>query len=181
MNKVNVSQYEYLVESNQRLVYKIARRFKVNAFDYDDLVQAGMMGLFNAAKKYDVTKGTKFSTYATYYIIGAIKDELAKSRLLKTSKYYQKIKNKDIESNDKTDKIVASEYYEVTLKEDLNDVEGNYLNLDAFDFTLMEKKMLKLRLENRLSQVEIASELNISQSKVSRILKQMRKKIEIEN
>lgn len=180
MNKVNVSQYEFLVESNQRLVYKIARRFKVNAFDYDDLVQAGMMGLFNAAKKYDITKGTKFSTFATYYIVGAIKDELAKSSLLKTSKYYQQMNKNNLNNKDKTDMIVAHEYYEVTLQEDLNEVQGNYLNLDAFNFTLLEKRLLKLRLENRLSQMEIANELNISQSKVSRILKRMREKIEVE-
>lgn len=179
MNKVNTSQYEFLVESNQRLVYKIARRFKVSSFDYDDLVQAGMMGLFNAAKNYDVTKGAKFSTYASYYIIGAIKDELSKHSLLKASKYYEKLNNTNIKSSDQADNIVASEYCQVVLKEDLNDVEGNYLNLDAFGFTQFEKQLLKLRLENRYSQVEIAKELSISQSKVSRMLKEMRDKITV--
>ena len=43
----------------------------------------------------------------------------------------------------------------------------------------MEKELLKLRLENRYSQVEIAKELSISQSKVSRMLKEMREKITI--
>ena len=179
MNKVNTSQYEFLVESNQRLVYKIARRFKVNSFDYDDLVQAGMMGLFNAAKKYDITKGIKFSTYATYYIIGAIKDELAKHSLIRTSKYYKNLNALKENTADQTDNIVAKEYYQVELKEDMNDIAGNYLNLDAFNFTAMEKELLKLRLENRYSQVEIAKELSISQSKVSRMLKEMREKITI--
>ncbi len=179
MNKVNTSQYEFLVESNQRLVYKIARRFKVSPFDYDDLVQAGMMGLFNAAKKYDVTKGAKFSTYATYYIIGAIKDELEKRSLIKTSKYYKNLTSSKEKTIDQTDSLVAKEYYQVELKEDMNDIEGNYLNLDAFNFTAMEKELLKLRLENRYSQVEIAKELSISQSKVSRMLKEMREKIAI--
>ena len=179
MNKVNTSQYEFLVESNQRLVYKIARRFKVSSFDYDDLVQAGMMGLFNAAKNYDVTKGTKFSTYATYYIIGAIKDELEKRSLIKTSKYYKNLTSSKEETIDQADSLVAKEYYQVELKEDMNDIAGNYLNLDAFNFTAMEKELLKLRLENRYSQVEIAKELSISQSKVSRMLKEMREKITI--
>ena len=61
----------------------------------------------------------------------------------------------------------------------MNDIAGNYLNLDAFNFTTMEKELLKLRLENRYSQVEIAKELAISQSKVSRMLKEMREKITI--
>lgn len=175
MNKVNISQYEYLVESNQRLVYKIARKFKVTPFEYDDLVQAGMMGLFNAAKKYDITKGVKFSTYATYFIIGSIKDELAKNNFFKVSKYY-KMKNDNF---DEVDKIVINEYREVVLKEDLNEIEGKYLNIELYDFDQIEKKILKLRLENRFSQAKIGVELQISQSKVSRILKKMKEKIEI--
>ncbi len=175
MNKVNISQYEYLVESNQRLVYKIARKFKVTPFEYDDLVQAGMMGLFNAAKKYDITKGLKFSTYATYFIIGSIKDELAKNNFFKVSKYY-KMKNDNF---DEVDKIVMNEYREVVLKEDLNEIEGKYLNIELYDFDQIEKKILKLRLENRFSQAKIGEELQISQSKVSRILKKMKEKIEI--
>lgn len=176
MNKVNISQYEYLVESNQRLVYKIARKFKVTPFEYDDLVQAGMMGLFNAAKKYDITKGVKFSTFATYFIIGSIKDELAKNNFFKISKYYRMNNNNNL---DEIDKIVMKEYREVVLKEDLNEVEGKYLNIDLYDFDQIEKKILKLRLENRFSQAKIGEELQISQSKVSRILKKMKEKIEM--
>ena len=109
----------------------------------------------------------------------AIKDELEKRSLIKTSKYYKNLTSSNEKSIDQTDSLVAREYYQVELKEDMNDIAGNYLNLDAFNFTTMEKELLKLRLENRYSQVEIAKELAISQSKVSRMLKEMREKITI--
>ena len=152
MVKVNFSECEYLVESNIKLVIKIANRFSVSAFDREDLIQAGLYGLYKAARRYDVSKGNKFSTYAVYYIIGAMKDELKKFSLLK---------NKE----------------EVILKEDLNDVKSNYLNLERFDFTDIEKEILMLRLSYGYTQIEIAKELNISQSTVCRIFKNLKNKI----
>jgi RNA polymerase sigma factor for flagellar operon FliA len=44
--------------------------------DFDDLVQAGAMGLFDAARKFDFTKNTAFSAYAKHRIRGAILDSL---------------------------------------------------------------------------------------------------------
>jgi RNA polymerase sigma factor for flagellar operon FliA len=58
----------------------------------DDMISAAMEGLFDAAKKYDPTKGAKFKTFAEYRIRGAIFDEMRKldwfSRSLRT-KYNQ--------------------------------------------------------------------------------------------
>ena len=152
MVKVNTKDCEYLVESNIKLVVKIANRFSVNAYDKEDLIQAGLYGLYKAARKYDISKGNKFSTYAVYYIIGAMKDELKKIRFVK-------------ENN------------EVVLKEDLNEVKSNYLNLDKFDFNKIEKELLMLRLTYGYTQNEIAKYLNISQSTVSRLLKSIKIKI----
>lgn len=152
MVKVNTKDCEYLVESNIKLVVKIANRFSVNAYDKEDLIQAGLYGLYKAARKYDISKGNKFSTYAVYYIIGAMKDELKKIRFVK-------------ENN------------EVVLKEDLNEVKSNYLNLDKFDFNTIEKELLMLRLTYGYTQNEIAKYLNISQSTVSRLLKSIKIKI----
>lgn len=177
MDKVNTSQYAFLVENNKKLVYKIARRFKTNPFDFDDLVQAGLMGLYRAACRFDITKGVKFSTYATHFIIGAIKDELSKKSLIKNYNYMNSLEN--LQNKDATDKIIYENYGSVILKEDLNDIEGNYLNIDNFDFDSLEKKILKLRLINHATQMEIAKELSLSQSKVSRILKRMREKVDI--
>ena len=57
-----------LVESNLRLVTKIARRYTSRGLEFSDLVQEGNIGLMKAAVKFDPSKGFRFSTYATWWI-----------------------------------------------------------------------------------------------------------------
>jgi RNA polymerase primary sigma factor len=54
--------YECLVLHNQRLVWKIAQGHQGHGLDIEDLVQHGSIGLLRAARKFDATKGFKFST-----------------------------------------------------------------------------------------------------------------------
>lgn len=58
-----------LIERNMGLVSKSAKYYKkYTQIDYDDLFQEGTIGLFTSINKFDVDKGFKFSTYATYWI-----------------------------------------------------------------------------------------------------------------
>ena len=60
--------YEELVRCNLRLVVSIARGYTGRGLEYADLVQEGNLGLMRAAKGFDSAFGTKFSTYATWWI-----------------------------------------------------------------------------------------------------------------
>lgn len=62
-----------MVENNLGLVHSCANRFKGRGVEYEDLFQAGCVGLIKAADKFDSERGFSFSTYAVPVILGEIK------------------------------------------------------------------------------------------------------------
>lgn len=62
-----------LIENNLGLVHACANKFRGRGTEYDDLFQAGCVGLIKAADGFDKTRGFAFSTYAVPVILGEIK------------------------------------------------------------------------------------------------------------
>ena len=62
-----------LVEKNIGLVHACANKFRGKGAEYDDLFQAGCVGLIKAAENFDPERGFSFSTYAVPVILGEIK------------------------------------------------------------------------------------------------------------
>lgn len=71
-NQIRVEDYASLVK---RIAYHMMLRMPASV-QVDDLIQAGMIGLLEAAQKYDATRGASFETYAGIRIRGAIVDEM---------------------------------------------------------------------------------------------------------
>lgn len=62
-----------LIAMNQRLVYKFARRYYSTGAcgdqELEDIMQWGNMGLYEAIKRWDASRGVRFSTYAVWWVI----------------------------------------------------------------------------------------------------------------
>ncbi len=80
-----VLQYNGLVES-------VARRFSGAGEPAEDLAQEGYIGLIAAVDGYDLSKGVKFSTYATHFVIGQIKHYLRdRGKIIKEPAWLQEL------------------------------------------------------------------------------------------
>ena len=88
-------------QDNIGLVYACAKRFLNRGLEYDDIVQAGCIGLMKAAKSFDKNRGIQFSTYAVPVILGEIKQLFRSSGTIKVSRGLKDLSikiNREIES-----------------------------------------------------------------------------------
>ena len=77
---------EQFISDNLGLVYSCAKRFRGRGIEYDDLVQAGSLGLVKAADAFDFSRGVKFSTYAVPMILGEVRRYLRDNNSIRVSR-----------------------------------------------------------------------------------------------
>src|ERR1700722_7748370 len=65
-----------MIQSNLKLVVKLAREFLGRGLALDDLISEGNLGLIRAATEFEPRFGTRFSTYASYWIKQSIRHAL---------------------------------------------------------------------------------------------------------
>lgn len=121
-----------LVENHIKMVYKEANRRRNRGVMYDDLVQEGVLGLMEAISKYDVTKGSRLTTYAFFWIKYYMDTAISKQSksfnvppyLSKRIKKYQKLvsNRENITTNQLTSELNISQL-ELTEVESLSNTE----------------------------------------------------------
>jgi len=113
-----------LIQSNLRLVVKIAHDFKGPGLPLQDLISEGNIGLMRAAQKFDPAKGAKFSSYAAWWIKQAMRRALLeKSKCIRipvtSAGKINKIRRARAELREKLDREPTN--YEVSQKVDFSE------------------------------------------------------------
>ena len=85
-----------LIESNLSFVVKVASEYRNLGLPFEDLLNEGNIGLIEAARRYDASKGTKFITYAIWWIRKSILKSLSEHSSLVRVPTYQMKKVREI-------------------------------------------------------------------------------------
>ncbi|MBR7061214.1 MAG: sigma-70 family RNA polymerase sigma factor [Eubacterium sp.] len=109
-----VSERDKKICSNLGLVHSIASRFRSRGVEYDDLYQAGCIGLIKAIDNFDESKGFQFSTYAVPVIMGEIKRLFRDGNSIKVSR---SLKENSIKVQAIREKFLKKEMREPTISE----------------------------------------------------------------
>ena len=180
---------EQLFSRNTGLVYFIIKTYyrHEHRFEYDDLVQMGMVGLWKACLRYDSSKGVKFSSFACKQIWGNISAQLRDSGLFMGNKesrarrensigllsYFVDKESDNIKGTGQTttEDVVEAIIHNATIstmddmdRADLyNDMERAFAVLDPVSVDIFRR--CKLGTE---TQTQLSERLNMSQANVSR-------------
>jgi RNA polymerase primary sigma factor len=118
-----------MVESNLRLVVMVARRYAHRGLPLGDLIEEGNLGLLRAVQKFQWQRGTRFSTYATWWIRQAVVRALAnQARLIRLPVHVEALLGKYRRAKEELTRALARPptLQEVAdhLKEPLHHLEG---------------------------------------------------------
>lgn len=144
--------YHRMVESNLRLVLRVARKYarvcREAGLSLEDLVQEGNIGLMIAARRFDYRKGYRFSTYALYWIQQAISRAVAdKGRIIRLPVYVSEALNK---VNQTTHQMAQRLGRQPTLAEVAQELKLSEARL----MTLLQRAAEPLSLESTLATEE---------------------------
>lgn len=175
-----------LIQHNMRLVAFIVRRHYPDYRDQEDLISIGMIGLIRAAETFDYERSINFSTYAGKCINNQIRMHFRKIKHQLTEVYMNEPMDCDKDGNEVT---MADIFPDDTSVEDEAVLNINIKKLYRFideELDDREKEILTKRyglsgtgynIQKTYTQQEVADELNISRSYVSRIEKKALQKL----
>ena len=173
---------DVLIEHNMRLVAHVVKKYQSPDYDIEDLLSVGTIGLIKAVNTFKVDKGSRLATYAAKCVENEILMLFrASKKLSKEVSLFEPIGvDKDGEAVSLVD-IIEMENKEtidtMILKQDVKEL------YEAFDSCLSDTEKTVIRMRYGLfrgkehTQREIAAQLGISRSYVSRIEKKALEKL----
>jgi RNA polymerase sporulation-specific sigma factor len=113
-SKGDAAAQTMVIEKNLGLVHATARRFMGRGIEYDDLYQAGCMGLVKAVTGFDTSRGVQFSTYAVPVIMGEMRRLFRDDGPVKVSRTLREV---SLRASKERERLCASLGREPTLTE----------------------------------------------------------------
>ena len=166
-----------LIERNLRLVVYIARRFENTGVGIEDLISIGTIGLIKALNTYQPAKNIKLATYASRCIENEILMHLRKTANLKSEVSFDEPLNTDWDGNELLLSDVLGTEADVVMRPIEEDVERDLLAAAINVLSPREKQIITLRFGlgggKEQTQKEVADQLGISQSYISRLEKRI--------
>ena len=166
-----------LVEHNLRLVVYIARRFENTGINLEDLISIGTIGLMKAVSTYRLEKKIKLATYASRCIENEILMYIRKTANQKAEVSLDEPINLDCDGNELLLSDILGTEEDMILRPLEEDVDRHVLRQALKTLPPREQEIVYLRfgLEGRkeMTQKEVAQEMGISQSYISRLEKRI--------
>ena len=178
------SHRNLLVEHNLRLVVYIAKKYECPSATAEDLVSIGTIGLMKAVKTFDANKNIKLATYASRCIENEILMYLRKASNSNVMLSFDEPLSTDWDGNELTLRDVLGSEADAVSREIEYDDEKRLLRRVVSCLPEKEKSIMYMRFglggEKAHTQKELADEMGISQSYISRLEKRILKKIKAE-
>ena len=166
-----------LIERNLRLVVYIARRFENTGVGIEDLISIGTIGLIKAVGTYRTDKNIKLATYASRCIENEILMYLRKNAGRRGEVSFDEPLNTDWDGNELLLSDVLGTEADVVMRPIEEDVERDLLAAAINVLSPREKQIITLRFGlgggKEQTQKEVADQLGISQSYISRLEKRI--------
>ncbi len=166
-----------LIEHNLRLVVYISRKFENTGVDPDDLISIGTIGLIKAINSFRTDKNIKLATYASRCIENEILMYLRRTVKLKSEVSFDEPLNTDFEGNELLLSDVLGTDSDVVYGGVENGVEKELLAEALGKLPERERRIMYMRFglggREEMTQKDVADELGISQSYISRLEKKI--------
>nr|WP_325185692.1 RNA polymerase sporulation sigma factor SigE [uncultured Oscillibacter sp.] len=166
-----------LIEHNLRLVVYIARRFENTGINIEDLISIGTIGLIKAVGTYRADKNIKLATYASRCIENEILMYLRKNANRRGEVSFDEPLNTDWDGNELLLSDVLGTEEDTVMRPIEEDVERSLLAAAVDALSPREKQIITLRFGlgggREQTQKEVADQLGISQSYISRLEKRI--------
>lgn len=177
MEQGDESAKQLLIERNLRLVVFIARRFENTGVNLEDLISIGTIGLIKAVGTYRRDKNIKLATYASRCIENEILMHIRKIANQKTEVSLDEPINMDYDGNELLLSDILGTDEDMILRPLEDDVDLKLLRQAVKELPDRERKIVVMRFglegHKELTQKEVAQEMGISQSYISRLEKRI--------